>query len=90
MHEVTDDQPTEQATRAVYPLPETTDPAQDGVKHPGAAVDGYLMEFKTITGSINQIEHRFRESRKKEELETSISDSLFWRSAHYPLCYSTF
>jgi hypothetical protein len=51
----------------VYLLPEITDPARDGVKHPDAVVDGYLMEFKTITGSINQVEHRFRESRKKAD-----------------------
>jgi hypothetical protein len=52
---------------AVYLLPEITDPARDGVKHPDAVVDGYLMEFKTITGSINQIGHRFRDARKKAD-----------------------
>jgi hypothetical protein len=29
---------------AVYLLLEITDPARDGVKHPDAVVDGYLME----------------------------------------------
>jgi hypothetical protein len=51
----------------VYLLPEIAGPDNIGVKHPDAIVDGYLMEFKTITGSINQVEHRFRESRKKAE-----------------------
>jgi hypothetical protein len=61
---------------AVYLLPEITDPARDGVKHPDAVVDGYLMEFKTITGSIYQVEHRFRESRKKADHVFFKIDSL--------------
>jgi hypothetical protein len=60
----------------VYLLPEITDPARDGVKHPDAVVDGYLMEFKTITGGINQIGHRFRESRKKADHVFFKIDSL--------------
>jgi hypothetical protein len=51
----------------VYLLPERTSPATIGVKHPDAVVDGFIMEFKTISGSINQIEHRFKESMKKAE-----------------------
>lgn len=51
----------------VYLLPESTDPAAIGVKHPDAVVDGFLMEFKTISGSIHQVEERFKESRKKAE-----------------------
>jgi hypothetical protein len=51
----------------VYLLPEIVDPANLGVKHPDAVVDGFLMEFKTISGSINQVEHRFQESRKKAD-----------------------
>jgi hypothetical protein len=48
---------------AVYLLPEIAGPDNIGVKYPDAIVDGYLMEFKTITGRVNQVEHRFRESR---------------------------
>jgi hypothetical protein len=51
----------------IYLLPETAGPDNLGVKHPDAVVDGYLMEFKTITGSINQVGHRFRDSRKKAD-----------------------
>jgi hypothetical protein len=49
----------------VYLLPETANPNEKRVKHPDAVVDGYVMEFKTITGSIRQIEERYKEARAK-------------------------
>jgi hypothetical protein len=51
----------------VYLLPEIATPSNLGVKHPDAVVDGFIMEFKTISGSIYQVEHRFKESMKKAE-----------------------
>jgi hypothetical protein len=51
----------------VYLLPEISDSSNIGVKHPDAVVDGYVMEFKTITGGIREIEKRFKESRKKAD-----------------------
>jgi hypothetical protein len=51
----------------VYLLPEVVDPANIGIKYPDAIVDGYVMEFKTITGSVREIERRFKESREKAE-----------------------
>lgn len=51
----------------VYLLPEVVDPAHIGIKYPDAVVDGYVMEFKTITGSVRQIEERFKESREKAD-----------------------
>jgi len=30
-----------------------------------AVVDGYIMEFKTITGSLRQVEVRYKEARVK-------------------------
>jgi hypothetical protein len=51
----------------VYLLPETPQPGVKRVKHPDAVVDGYIMEFKTITGSIRQVEERYKEARVKTE-----------------------
>jgi hypothetical protein len=51
----------------VYLLPEIAGPANLGIKHPDAVVDGFIMEFKTITGSIHQVEERFKDSRKKAD-----------------------
>jgi hypothetical protein len=51
----------------VYLLPEVSTASSIGVKHPDAVVDGFLMEFKTISGSIHQVEERFKESRKKAD-----------------------
>ena len=51
----------------IYLLPETTNPNKKHVKHPDAVVDGYVMEFKTITGSIRQVEERYKEARDKTE-----------------------
>jgi hypothetical protein len=51
--------------QARYLLPETARSDSDSVKNPDAIVDSYLMEIKSITGSINQVEYHFRESHKK-------------------------
>jgi hypothetical protein len=47
----------------VYLLPEAASIKR--VKHPDAIVDGCIMEFKTITGSIRQVEERYKEARAK-------------------------
>ncbi|GHV85777.1 hypothetical protein AGMMS50230_13850 [Spirochaetia bacterium] len=49
----------------VYLLPEATNSNEKHIKHPDAVVDGYVMEFKTITGSIRQVEERYKEARAK-------------------------
>jgi len=51
----------------VYLLPEMPQPGVKRVKHPDAVVDGYIMEFKTVTGSIRQVEERYKEARAKTE-----------------------
>ena len=55
---------------AVYLLPESS--YEDGKKHPDAIVNEYVMEFKTITGNIREVEKRFKESRLK-------ADSVFFK-----------
>jgi hypothetical protein len=58
----------------VYFLPETEG---TGIKHPDAVVDGYVVEFKTITGNIREIEKRFKEARlKAENIFFKIDSSL--------------
>jgi hypothetical protein len=52
---------------SIYLLPEIVHPGEKHVKYPDAVVDGYIMEFKTITGSIRQIEERYKEARKKSK-----------------------
>jgi len=49
----------------VFLLPETQHPGKKHIKYPDAVVDGHIMEFKTITGSIRQIEARYKEARVK-------------------------
>jgi len=49
----------------VYLLPETQRPGEKHIKFPDAIVDGQVMEFKTITGSIRQVEERYKEARVK-------------------------
>jgi len=51
----------------VYLLPEIEYPSKKHVKYPDAVVDGHTMEFKTITGSIRQVEERYKEARAKTE-----------------------
>jgi hypothetical protein len=50
----------------VYLLPELSRKSSDD-PHPDAVVDGLIMEFKTVTGAFDQIEHRFADSRKQAE-----------------------
>jgi len=52
---------------SVFILPKTK--AADGREIPGpdALVNGSLFEFKTVTGSIDKVERRFRESREQGE-----------------------
>jgi hypothetical protein len=52
---------------AVYLLPEIVDPTKQGEKHPDAVVDGFLTEFKTITGKVERIGEYFEDSRKKAD-----------------------
>lgn len=49
----------------VYLLPENAPPTERRVKYPDAVVDGNIMEFKTITGGIRQVERRYKEAREK-------------------------
>jgi hypothetical protein len=46
----------------VYLLPEV-----GASKHPDAVVDGFIMEFKTITGNADRVEDHYRSSRKKAD-----------------------
>jgi hypothetical protein len=48
----------------VYLLPEI---GPSGIRHPDAVVDGYLMEFKTITGTIREVERRFKAARHQAD-----------------------
>jgi len=49
----------------IYLLPENLNPKEKNKKYPDAVVNGYVMEFKTISGSLRQVEVRYREARKK-------------------------
>jgi hypothetical protein len=51
----------------IYLLPETVAPGEMNIKHPDAVVDGYIMEFKTIIGSIRQIGERYKDARAKAD-----------------------
>ena len=49
----------------VYLLSENPPHGEKRIKYPDAVVDGVVMEFKTITGSIRQVEARYKEARAK-------------------------
>ena len=49
----------------VYFLPEMSQPIEKRKKYPDAVVDGLITEFKTVTGSIRQVEARYKEARIK-------------------------
>ena len=49
----------------VYLLPEIPQSNEKHIKYPDAVVDGYIMEFKTVTGSLRQVEVRYKEARVK-------------------------
>ena len=50
---------------SVYLLPENPQTGIKNIKFPDAVVDDLIMDFKTITGSIRQIEARYKEARAK-------------------------
>ena len=49
---------------AVYLLPEF---GPRKTKHPDAIVDGFIMEFKTVSGNERKIRENFKDARKKAE-----------------------
>ena len=49
----------------VYLLPEISHSSEKHIKRPDAVVDGCMLEFKTITGSLRQVEERYKEARAK-------------------------
>jgi hypothetical protein len=51
----------------VYLVPKEKDVYGNFLSGPDAIVNGSLVEFKTVTGTINKVERRFRESRKQGE-----------------------
>jgi hypothetical protein len=50
---------------SVYLLPKLKSPDGKYIPGPDALVNGVLFEFKTVTGSIDKVESRFRESREQ-------------------------
>jgi hypothetical protein len=49
----------------VYLIPKAKDAFGNNIPGPDAIVNGWYAEFKTITGSLDRVETRFRESRKQ-------------------------
>ena len=69
---------------AVYLLPENPQPGVKNIKYPDAVVNGLIMEFKTVTGSIRQVEARYKEARVKTPyifivIDTKLSRHDFTR-----------
>lgn len=56
----------------IYLLPELNTSRNFGTSHPDAVVDGFVTEFKTVTGNAGEVEKRFKESRKQ-------ADNVFMR-----------
>jgi len=52
---------------SVFILPKARDAQGRDIPGPDALVNGVLYEFKTVTGSIDKVESRFRESREQGE-----------------------
>jgi hypothetical protein len=50
----------------VYLIPKAKDAFGNNIPGPDAIVNGRYIEFKTITGSLDRVETRFRESRKQD------------------------
>jgi len=50
---------------SVFILPKNKGPDGREISGPDALVNGILYEFKTVTGSIDKVESRFRESREQ-------------------------
>lgn len=70
--------------RIVYLLPEKSQQGEKNKKFPDAIVDGFVMEFKTITGSLRQVEARYKEARAKAShifimIDSQISRHEFTR-----------
>jgi len=63
----------------VYLLPENPQPDEKHIKYPDAVVDGHVMEFKTITGSLRQVEARYKEARVKAAYIFMIIDAQISR-----------
>jgi len=49
----------------VYLLPKQKSPGGENLPSPDALVNGVLFEFKNITGGLDRVEIRFRQSRKQ-------------------------
>jgi hypothetical protein len=49
----------------IYLLPKLKSPDGKYIPGPDALVNGVLFEFKTVTGNIDKVERRFRESREQ-------------------------
>jgi len=68
----------------IYLLPENPRHGEKQKKFPDAIVDGNIMEFKTITGSLRQVEVRYKEARAKAtfifiKIDAQISRHEFTR-----------
>jgi len=68
----------------IYLLPENPQQGEKLRKFPDAIVDGNVMEFKTITGSLRQVEVRYKEARAKAsyifiKIDAQISRHEFTR-----------
>jgi SPP1 gp7 family putative phage head morphogenesis protein len=55
----------EEKGNSVYLLPKLRAPNGSFISGPDAIVNGQLFEFKTVTGTIDKVERRFRESRSQ-------------------------
>ena len=74
----------------VYLLPEADQPKIKKKKYPDAVVDGYITEFKTITGGIRQVERRYKKAKEKNPacifllIDTDLTpDNVKWKLSGY-------
>ena len=51
----------------VYLLPEADQPKIKKKKYPDAVVDGFIMEFKTVSGNERKIKEKYKEAREKAD-----------------------
>ena len=61
----------------VYLLPEADHPKIKRKKYPDAVVDGYVMEFKTVSGNKRKIKEKYKEAREKADNVFLQIDSPF-------------
>ena len=61
----------------VYLLPEADHPKIKKKKYPDAVVDGFIMEFKTVSGNERKIKGKYKEARKKADNVFLQIDSPF-------------